>query len=376
MPKLMLVEDDNNLREIYEARLQAEGYDIVTAKDGEEALAVAKAEKPELIISDVMMPKISGFEMLDILRNTDGLKNTKVIMLTALGQVDDQQRANKLGADRYLVKSQVTLEDIVREAHTLLEDDAAPATQETDSAPSPVTAPVAPAPTPVQTAPEPVATPPATPTVPVTPVAPASDPAASPADIEEVKKHSQEESATEAQTASSEQAKVEERIEDFVAGASTEAPGPEASATESSESAPTDDKIMQQAVDSLMEESAATKSNPSGTDVQATPPPPSPPGPQVSKAQSATTSQPTKDPEAPSGAQPANDNVQIAHKKVITPPNNKDKPDINTLYAIEQANEQADPASSTTPVVSDDASKPQSSGSAENNPQDPNNIAL
>ena len=120
MSKVMLVEDDNNLREIYEARLQAEGYDIVTAHDGEEALVVAKAENPDLVISDVMMPKISGFEMLDILRNTEGLKDVKVIMLTALGQSDDQQRADKLGADAYLVKSQVTLEDIVKVAQRLL----------------------------------------------------------------------------------------------------------------------------------------------------------------------------------------------------------------------------------------------------------------
>lgn len=120
MSKVMLVEDDNNLREIYEARLQAEGYTIVTAHDGEEALAVAKTEMPDLIISDVMMPKISGFEMLDILRNTDGLKDVKVIMLTALGQSDDQQRADRLGADSYLVKSQVTLEDIVKVAGRLL----------------------------------------------------------------------------------------------------------------------------------------------------------------------------------------------------------------------------------------------------------------
>ena len=94
MAKILLVEDDNNLREIYEARLQAEGYTIVSAKDGEEALVVAKAEKPDLVISDVMMPKISGFEMLDILRNTPGLKETKVIMLTALGQAEDQSSAN------------------------------------------------------------------------------------------------------------------------------------------------------------------------------------------------------------------------------------------------------------------------------------------
>src|SRR5579884_949371 len=167
MAKIMLVEDDNNLREIYEARLQAEGYTIVSAKDGEEALAVAKAEKPDLVISDVMMPKISGFEMLDILRNTDGLKNVKVIMLTALGQVDDQQRASKLGADKYLVKSQVTLEDIVREAHTLLDDNASADAAAASATP----APAAPAPTPAPdpapaaaTPAAPVATPPAAPT--------------------------------------------------------------------------------------------------------------------------------------------------------------------------------------------------------------------
>ncbi len=122
--KVLLVEDDNNLREIYQARLQAEGYDIVAAKDGEEALVIAKREQPDLIISDVMMPRVSGFEMLDILRNTQGLKAPRVIMLTALGQADDKTRADQLGADRYLVKSQVTLEDIVKSAQELLTGDA------------------------------------------------------------------------------------------------------------------------------------------------------------------------------------------------------------------------------------------------------------
>jgi CheY-like chemotaxis protein len=120
MAKILLVEDDENLREIYQARLMAEGYEIASAKDGEEALVVAKQEKPDLIIADIMMPRISGFEMLDILRNTEGMKHAKVIMLTALGQAEDKARADKLGADRYLVKSQVTLEDIVHAASELL----------------------------------------------------------------------------------------------------------------------------------------------------------------------------------------------------------------------------------------------------------------
>ncbi|MDQ5963813.1 MAG: hypothetical protein QG629_896, partial [Patescibacteria group bacterium] len=95
-------------------------YEVTAAQNGEEALVLAKQHRPDLIISDVMMPRISGFEMLDILRNTDELKSTKVIMLTALGQADDRGRADNLGADKYLVKSQVTLEDIVGSARELL----------------------------------------------------------------------------------------------------------------------------------------------------------------------------------------------------------------------------------------------------------------
>lgn len=123
MPKIMLVEDDNNLREIYGERLMAEGYEIVSANDGEEALALAVKEKPDLIISDVMMPKISGFDMLDILRQTPETKNTKVIIMTALSQAEDKNRASALGSDKYLVKSQVTLEDVARVVHDLLYGD-------------------------------------------------------------------------------------------------------------------------------------------------------------------------------------------------------------------------------------------------------------
>jgi CheY-like chemotaxis protein len=166
MPKVMLVEDDNNLREIYDARLAAEGYEIVSAHDGEEALALAVKEKPDLIISDVMMPKISGFDMLDILRSTPETKNTKVIMMTALSQAEDRERADKLGADRYLIKSQVTLEDVIKVAHEVLNDSGAPAPMATvvSSDPAPVVAAPTlpaeptPAPDPVPaTAPEPVA---------------------------------------------------------------------------------------------------------------------------------------------------------------------------------------------------------------------------
>ena len=122
MTKILLVEDDKSLREIYGVRLLAEGYDIVSAGDGEEALAMAIKERPNLIVSDVMMPKISGFDMLDILRSTTETKDIKVIMMTALSSEDQRQRGEKLGADRYLVKSQVGIEDVVRTVHEVLGD--------------------------------------------------------------------------------------------------------------------------------------------------------------------------------------------------------------------------------------------------------------
>lgn len=120
MAKILLVEDDQSLREIYGIRLTAEGYEIVTAGDGEEALAAAVREKPDLIISDVMMPKISGFDMLDILRSTPETKDIKVIMMTALSSDDQRERGERLGADRFLVKSQVGIEDVVNAVHEVL----------------------------------------------------------------------------------------------------------------------------------------------------------------------------------------------------------------------------------------------------------------
>ena len=127
MTKILLVEDDKSLREIYNVRLGAEGYDIVSAGDGEEALALAIKERPDLIVSDVMMPKISGFDMLDILRSTTETKNVKVIMMTALSNEEQRRRGLALGADRYLVKSQVGIEDVVRTVHEVLEDNSSTA---------------------------------------------------------------------------------------------------------------------------------------------------------------------------------------------------------------------------------------------------------
>jgi len=186
MTKILLVEDDKSLREIYGVRLLAEGYDIVSAGDGEEALAMAIKERPQLIVSDVMMPKISGFDMLDILRSTSETKDIKVIMMTALSSEDQRARGESLGADRYLVKSQVGIEDVVRTVHDVLADSIAAASTPAQNfgtpAPSAVpraAAPMAPAtPRPVTEPTQPA--PAVAPVTPIQPLAPTPQPTPAP----------------------------------------------------------------------------------------------------------------------------------------------------------------------------------------------------
>ena len=111
--KILLVEDDTALASVYRARLELEGFDIREVHNGEDALSATIEYKPDLILLDAMMPKISGFDVLDILRNTPDTTNMRVIMLTALSQPKDKERAQQLGVDDYLVKSQVVIGDVV-----------------------------------------------------------------------------------------------------------------------------------------------------------------------------------------------------------------------------------------------------------------------
>ena len=176
MTKILLVEDDKSLREIYGVRLLAEGYDIVSAGDGEEALAMAIKERPRLILSDVMMPKISGFDMLDILRSTTETKDVKVIIMTALSSEDQRKRGEQLGADKYLVKSQVGIEDVVRAVHEALGDLPGVGTNPVPvSQPTHTYEPVTPTPQPTPAAPQPATLP--------QPMAPFSSPAPRPSGL-------------------------------------------------------------------------------------------------------------------------------------------------------------------------------------------------
>ncbi len=112
-PRILLVEDDAALASAYQTRIQAEGFEVKHCANGEDALAQALEFKPDLILLDIMMPKISGFDVLDILRNTPETAKTKIIILTALSQPSDQARAKSLGVDEYLVKSQAVASDVI-----------------------------------------------------------------------------------------------------------------------------------------------------------------------------------------------------------------------------------------------------------------------
>lgn len=330
MAKVLLVEDDNNLREIYEARLQAEGYETATASDGEQALVVAKEAKPDLVISDVMMPKISGFEMLDILRNTDGLKDVKVIMLTALGQAEDKTRADQLGADKYLVKSQVTLEDIVKTAHQLLDEGPA----SVPAAPAPA-APAAAAPTaaPVEPAAVP-AEPVSAPTVDSTAATAADEAQAMQAQINDfVAQPSVNPPAADPEPAA---APANEPVAPAPVAAPTAAPVEPAAAPAEPASAPDDsatthdDQVMASAVDALSGTTDAQKPS-DVTAVEIAPPADNTATPETAPAPAEPAPEET--------AEDSDDGVTPSHKKVIRPitDSTNAKPDINQLLAAEEA---------------------------------------
>ncbi len=111
--KILLVEDDVALAAVYRSRLELENFETREVNNGEQALQAVQEFKPDLILLDAMMPKVNGFDVLDILRNTPETANVRVIMLTALSQPKDKERAEALGVDDYLVKSQVVIGDVV-----------------------------------------------------------------------------------------------------------------------------------------------------------------------------------------------------------------------------------------------------------------------
>lgn len=120
MAKILIVEDDKFLRELITQKVLKEGYQVVEAVDGEEGIAKIKEEKPDLVLLDLILPGVDGFEVLRQAKENPETSNIPVIILSNLGQKDDVERGMKLGAADYLVKANFTPGEILSKIKSIL----------------------------------------------------------------------------------------------------------------------------------------------------------------------------------------------------------------------------------------------------------------
>ena len=118
--KVLLAEDDNTLLEMYNLKFKESGLDILTAQDGVAALELAKKELPNLILLDIMMPKMDGFAVLTELKADAKTKDIAVLMLSNLGQKSDIEKGQQLGATDYIVKASMTPSQVLEKIKTIL----------------------------------------------------------------------------------------------------------------------------------------------------------------------------------------------------------------------------------------------------------------
>lgn len=118
--KILAVDDEPNILMSIEFILEMEGYEVHTARDGEEALEVAGSVRPDLILLDVNMPRKDGYEVCRILREREDMSGTKVIMLTAKGQTLEKKKGLEVGADEYVTKP-FSAEDLLAKIRAMVE---------------------------------------------------------------------------------------------------------------------------------------------------------------------------------------------------------------------------------------------------------------
>jgi DNA-binding response OmpR family regulator len=121
-PRVLIVEDEDLIRDTYARRLAHEGYTVSEARNGREALSTARQTPPQLILLDVLLPDISGFEVLKALRADRRFLTVPILLFTNLSQHMDKHQAARLGATDYLVKSEVAPADVVGRVRQLLVD--------------------------------------------------------------------------------------------------------------------------------------------------------------------------------------------------------------------------------------------------------------
>lgn len=117
---ILWVEDDNLLSNILSKKFESSGYELVKAKDGDEALRKVDAHSPDIIILDILLPGMTGFEILQKIRMKEHLKKVPVMMLSNMSKESDIEKAKTLGAQRFVVKAAVSLDEIIREVEALI----------------------------------------------------------------------------------------------------------------------------------------------------------------------------------------------------------------------------------------------------------------
>jgi DNA-binding response OmpR family regulator len=120
--KILLIEDDNFLVEMYTTKFELEGFNVVSAEDGQKGLSLAKTENPDIILLDILMPKMDGFSVLEELKKEEQLKDIPVILLTNLGQKEDVKKGFELGAAGYLIKAHFMPSEVVEKIKKILEE--------------------------------------------------------------------------------------------------------------------------------------------------------------------------------------------------------------------------------------------------------------
>lgn len=110
---ILIVEDDKYLTKAYAIKIKNAGFDVLLSGNGEEGLIMAKDNKPDLIVLDLLLPRIDGFEFLKRIKADADLKTIPVITISVLGQKTDQEKALALGAEAYFIKTEYKLEEII-----------------------------------------------------------------------------------------------------------------------------------------------------------------------------------------------------------------------------------------------------------------------
>lgn len=120
MKKILLVEDDNFIIDIYITKLKEVGFSVQSAVNGEDALVKIKQSRPDLVLLDIVLPQVTGFEFLQEIKRMPELKNVPVIVLSNLGQKKEVEKGLSLGAAKYLIKAHYTPTEVVEEIRAVL----------------------------------------------------------------------------------------------------------------------------------------------------------------------------------------------------------------------------------------------------------------